>query len=378
MQVDMTSKTRDGKRPKYQVLKRSLLNMIGSGEFEGGQKLPSESELQKKYEVSNTTARRCLDELAGEGYVYRVQGKGTFVSHLAHICGKQSLGVLCTGLASMTHPFMKVVFSGIEEYLDEEKFLVELLPETLFSNAAEPSKALVHLIEQRNLKGLFVMSPMPSGWLMPLCEKKYPLVSIGIDFQDLPVIKVLPDSEGMLAKSLEYLINSGHKRICVFAGRFRNQPERTVDSYTHFLKVINGYAEQYLDEDLKIEIVDYDWFNSTEIYSKLFSRIKAPDRPTAIVLVEDSLVQMLWDIALKSGLRIPADVSVVLNSSGSINSFNRITTMYCNVENIIWRASRVMEQLLEGEKPVRTTEIIKGSLHISVSTQVCRKYTDHD
>lgn len=43
--------------------------------------IPSERELMNMFEVSRITAKKAIDDLVKEGYVYRIQGKGTFVKN---------------------------------------------------------------------------------------------------------------------------------------------------------------------------------------------------------------------------------------------------------------------------------------------------------
>ena len=45
-----------------------------------GTPIPSESELQKHFKVSRGTVQRAITELSRQGFVHRIQGKGTFVS----------------------------------------------------------------------------------------------------------------------------------------------------------------------------------------------------------------------------------------------------------------------------------------------------------
>lgn len=66
--------------PKYYQLEEILREIIAaSGE---GHPIPSESELCRIYSMSRTTVRKAIDDLAREGLLYRVQGKGTFVAPL--------------------------------------------------------------------------------------------------------------------------------------------------------------------------------------------------------------------------------------------------------------------------------------------------------
>ena len=65
---------------KYQVYD-ALKNAITNGEFKPGEMLPSEAELCNKYNVSRTTIIASLQMLQTESFIYRKQGKGTYVSN---------------------------------------------------------------------------------------------------------------------------------------------------------------------------------------------------------------------------------------------------------------------------------------------------------
>jgi GntR family transcriptional regulator, arabinose operon transcriptional repressor len=56
-----------------------LLREIAAGRYQGGQKLPSEAALVKRFGVSRITAGRALSELARQGVIDRVAGSGTYL-----------------------------------------------------------------------------------------------------------------------------------------------------------------------------------------------------------------------------------------------------------------------------------------------------------
>ena len=66
--------------PLYYQVKESLLEKIKSRQFNVGDLIPSEAELQEQYNVSRITIRRAIQELVQEGHLYTKQGRGTFVS----------------------------------------------------------------------------------------------------------------------------------------------------------------------------------------------------------------------------------------------------------------------------------------------------------
>src|SRR5215213_9135207 len=66
--------------PKYQQVKRSLIAEIEMGRWATGGAIPSESQLLERFQVSRPTLVRSLQDLVREGYLFRRQGKGTFVA----------------------------------------------------------------------------------------------------------------------------------------------------------------------------------------------------------------------------------------------------------------------------------------------------------
>jgi GntR family transcriptional regulator len=70
---------RNSSEPVYTQLVNLLRAKIASGEFRPGEKLPSESQLRKKYDLSPMTVRRVINILVDQGVVSTSQGKGTYV-----------------------------------------------------------------------------------------------------------------------------------------------------------------------------------------------------------------------------------------------------------------------------------------------------------
>jgi GntR family transcriptional regulator, N-acetylglucosamine utilization regulator len=66
--------------PYYAQLRELLEADIRGGRLEVGAQLPSEAELCGDYDVSRTVVRQALMELANEGLIIRVKGKGSFVA----------------------------------------------------------------------------------------------------------------------------------------------------------------------------------------------------------------------------------------------------------------------------------------------------------
>jgi len=66
--------------PLYRQIKSLILQGLESGEWRPGEAIPSESDLATRFNVSQGTVRKAIDEMAAENLLIRKQGKGTFVA----------------------------------------------------------------------------------------------------------------------------------------------------------------------------------------------------------------------------------------------------------------------------------------------------------
>jgi len=66
--------------PRHAQITQWLNEQIEKGRFNPDEKLPSENELAKKFDVSRVTIRRALQSLENDEIIYRCQGLGSFVS----------------------------------------------------------------------------------------------------------------------------------------------------------------------------------------------------------------------------------------------------------------------------------------------------------
>lgn len=66
--------------PLYRQIRALLERRLDEGEWKPGELIPSEIELATRFQVSQGTVRKAIDELAAENLLVRRQGKGTFVA----------------------------------------------------------------------------------------------------------------------------------------------------------------------------------------------------------------------------------------------------------------------------------------------------------
>lgn len=72
--------TRTGTKPLYNQIRDYLLEKIADGTYPPHSQIPSENDLGELFNVSRITVRQALTQLQQEGFIFKIHGKGSFVS----------------------------------------------------------------------------------------------------------------------------------------------------------------------------------------------------------------------------------------------------------------------------------------------------------
>ena len=112
----------------YQKLYALLKSQIQVGNYKEGDLLPSENELSATHKIARMTVRRALQELADEGYIKKIKGKGSIVS-----ATRQSLGLLSfkgfSEVVGVEHEARTVMLRAPEVIPWPERFFYKLKKE---------------------------------------------------------------------------------------------------------------------------------------------------------------------------------------------------------------------------------------------------------
>ncbi|MEG0344027.1 MAG: GntR family transcriptional regulator [Acinetobacter sp.] len=104
-----TSKT--SQLPLYEQVKGQLQQKIQSGEYPALSQLPSENELSELFSVSRITIRQALHKLSQDGLIFKVHGKGTFVSKPKAYQNITQLQGFAEAMSSSGHHILNEVLS---------------------------------------------------------------------------------------------------------------------------------------------------------------------------------------------------------------------------------------------------------------------------
>lgn len=118
--------------PFYMQVKNHIKNQVLMGELKPGDAIPSERKLKEKFSFSRATIRKAINQLCYEGYLIKIQGKGTFIAKY-----------------NLKDNLEKITAINYKKELDvEEKVVFEIIDQNLISK--EKSKEIKLQITDHN------------------------------------------------------------------------------------------------------------------------------------------------------------------------------------------------------------------------------------
>ncbi|SFM14194.1 GntR family transcriptional regulator [Salibacterium qingdaonense] len=303
-------------KPKYQIIIDDIKSRIFSGEYVQDKPIPTESILQKQYDVSRQTVRKAIADLSNEGFLRSEKGSGTYVNNRYHAdqrlnSSKKTICVITTYISDYIFPS---IIRGIESRLNDDGFSL-LLAST--NNNVEQEKDALETMLSFGVDGL-IIEPTKSNlynpniaYYMAFKEQGVPIIMINAYYDELDVPFLCLDDvqSGYLAAS--ELISKGHSQIGLVSkmddlqGKYR----------------MRGYVQAMGEAKLEFK-PEYVLSFTTETKSDLYNRLKEfllrnKEELTAIVCYNDEVGLEVAGVCRELDIAIPEELSII----GQDNSY---------------------------------------------------------
>jgi LacI family transcriptional regulator len=341
---------------KTEKLEHELIQLVKDGRFYENGPIWPERELCERYGTSRITVRRSLDNLIKKGWLYRIKGKGTYVSPTRQ-GGKQPLIELV--LPIIHEAYFGGIAKGVEKVAEEHGYQV------LFALTENKERATEEEILKKAVfeaQGLIIAPrhTYANDAFYDLLVDKFQKV---VFINSLPPLSgdtsldiVLSDDAEGARQAGRHLTSLGHRKIAHFAGcmKLSNAVER-----------LNGYKQAMEEAGLAVEkelIIDcsYEMAKGKEAALELLSQ---KDRATAIFCASDGMAAGVYEAASQLGLAIPADLSVI-GFGDNHNLFPPLTTVSQHSVEIGQEAMKLLLRRIEnpdamGRKVLIPTLLLK-------------------
>jgi LacI family transcriptional regulator len=212
----------------------------------------------------------------------------------------------------------------------------------------------------RRVDGLIVapIGPRAEGWAEVAGD--VPTVAIGDELRGADTAaEVLFDNARGVAEVLRHLASLGHRRIGVLSWALDQAPGRTAE------RAVGEWAER-LGIEVELITCAYSLNGSRPLARDVLS---APNRPTALFALSDSIAFGVYVACQELGLRIPEDISVVGFDDHPISRLLAppLTSLDWNTPAVAATAVRFLLAVLE-EEPGDRTAVLRGTLRARGST----------
>lgn len=296
--------------PLYQVMKSDLTRMISGGQLAPGSRVPSESELIARYKVSNTTARRCLDDLEQQGYLKRIRGKGTFVSDLASLLQQRQVAVLIRDFHTLSHPLVSRVLSTIEQTVEDANIhlSIQRIPPT--ADAAAAGRTLLSSLRYDRSEFALLLSSVPLSVIRPLVDDGVKCLGVNTRYQDPRIPFVAIDFESMFVKALGEFARVGHRRIVVLASEGPMAVQGASNSSSWIPSAWERLRAQYPDLPLEVRVCVVPGPMLEGVPRAVDELMRGAGAPTAFLCWDEMAGLEATRHLRRLGYQVPAQVSV--------------------------------------------------------------------
>ena len=289
---------------KHERIRQTLTEAIASGEYEPGQRLPSESELVKTFGASRPTVNRALRELQLSGVIERRAGSGSYVRADAAARG-YLFGLLIPELGR-TEIFEPICRGMADAQQGGHHALLWGSSLADAANVEEQASQACRQLVAKKVSGVFFapleLTPEKDAINRRIAEvfdrAGIPLVLLDRDLVPYPE-RSQYDLVGIDNRRAGYNITSHLlKRGCrrpAFVGRPRSAP--TVDAR------ISGYREALGGAGLEPHVFRIDPEDPTEV-----KRVLDDARPDGFVCANDFTAAQLLKTLDALGISVPGDV----------------------------------------------------------------------
>lgn len=344
--------------PKVQAEIKKMIKLQG---MQPGEQLGSEKQLCERFGVSRPSIRKALKQLACEGQIRSVPGKGHFVASPEHSAPKQKNLILCIlgtynpeALCNDSH--VAGIVAGLQASFahDEHRLLLEVL--------GSPSRRVESIVTPHlhDLAGL-ILVPMGHNTgesMLAGTPSNIPRVVVGRPVQKPDIPCVYMDHYDGMRRAVQHLLDVGHRRIALLsiANSISGWPgQQCTAAYQDTLRAAG------LDENI---LCFNNIPNVLEANRQIIQQIRRehPDITAMVIdIFQDTIA--LRELA-QMGVHLPHDLSVILiDDSEAAKIHNPPVTVFrspiCQLGEM---GGHMLQELLAGRMPAPRSAKLNGEL----------------
>lgn len=302
--------------PLYIQIADYVRNEIVSGHYGANDQLPTEMELTAKFNTSRPTVVKALDKLSGQGVIYKIQGKGSFVN-----ANYQNTLMQNPKIISLVMPFADQknpsrldelnIIKGIEQQLSLNSYNLMI---HYCRNTAADFFATMHKVKESVSEGIIAyvaqnLDDIDEIYDIFLDNRPIVLLDKSITGLQLPCVKV--DNVAGASMATKHLLDCNYDVVCFWSDLEIAKNESIQERYLGFRKAI-ALIKNEREFDHVFLNDDNNSLTENMITDALAAMIKKyPGKRIGLVCVSDYFAYRVYKAVCKLGLSIPEQVGIV-------------------------------------------------------------------
>lgn len=351
--------------PLYIQLKNEIKRLIEEDILKPGDAISPEREISERYHISRTSVRQALTELAREGIISRIVGRGTFVNNniLKHKIRRKTIAAVFSSTYDFSHPSLYPQLRGAEKACSEWKANLQFFTVSGRSIFSETDKSLYNLIKSRQIDGLLFFSPISKEVSTFLKSIKIPFVLVNNELEGEFHYCVITDHFNSAYIGTRHLIDLGHQHIG-FIGGFSSIKEihPQLEGYK------NALEQKGIPFNKKL-VREGEWGEGS---GYTLTEELLEERPTALLIMEDLMAAGAYKAIKKKGLNIPKDISII--GCGNFDFSPLLDPPLTTLDTNAFERGRVgtdmLLKIIKGDKDIVIKSLIPPRLIIRNSCDV--------
>ena len=215
---------------------------------------------------------------------------------------------------------------------------------------------------KKHMDGVIIAGQTDEDYVASFLRQNIPVVVLNnlIEMEGLPCITV--DNYHGAKEAASYLIEKGHRRIGLLAGRF--SPRIYAERY-------QGYVDALTEAGIALDtgiVWDLD-ANEKQAEARTNELLHMDNRPTALLCTNDTIAVGAVKAVLRAGLRVPEDLAIIGFDDSIVSRViePELTTVRIDSYRLGELAAELLFQLIDGETlrqdriTISTELIVRGT-----------------
>lgn len=292
------------------MAREQISRYIAKRRAQRGDKLPTYAEFCTMLGFSLLTVQRAMGDLAKQGLVYRLHGKGCYVGKPGKASARSLTRIGLIHNASLSNlidaPYLNQLLSGILSSCAKREIDLTILSLLKNKKTRGPAQELTSQHDALVLIG--IVNP---GYVRRLIKTGLPLVLVDSRFESLAIDTVVVDNQGAVQAELHSLMALGHRRIAYVGARtpdpLTNEWIESSDEVERREAYVAGMTRGGLAAEIRVLVSPE---NTGGPWRELFDLVRGNKPPTAYLASSAALAVDLQRLLGAEGINVPESVSL--------------------------------------------------------------------